>query len=241
MVSLENDPFWKYGTKRGEFGNNKHNHAYFRGALPPIDTLPLPIQTLLDNIKDLPAYEKMSLIHDFVSDNMKSPDNKREIYGADEPCSSLLDTLKQWRYGDCDDKAKLSLALLRYAGFDEESITYFMADAYHNRMGGSGHAVLVVVDEEQHYVLDPILKDVVPLHANKNGTFTALGSDRQSLHNDLIERTLVPLAIIPIDENNNRFVSQKLIDRFDLNSQSETSGDKADIDMDDDVRHSHPR
>lgn len=120
-------------------------------SVPPFNALPLNYQEFLQNIQDLPAPEKMALIHDFVVGQMKYK------LGLDESQMRTVSDIIKNPIGDCDDYAQLTMGMLYLAGFNPDKV-YNVSGDYSLNTGGTSkdtvHAVAALEYEGQVYVFD---------------------------------------------------------------------------------------
>ena len=136
---------------------------------PNLEDMPDFIQDFIATIKDLPTAEKVQEIHRFTLDNFTYIE--QNDCGTRFNFKDFMNDHYQGHYsGDCDNYAFFEAAVLNLAG--EKDVAVFGGNIlYRNpetgRTGGGGHAVALVEDGDDIYMLDLNMRDPVKLDEAK--------------------------------------------------------------------------
>lgn len=184
-------------------------HAYsstleLRRPLPALEDVPEPLsgvlRDFLENLKEMSPVEKLQSIHDFVTNNMSYDETEaRKETGMNTNYAEVLSGPLE---GDCDNYATLETALLRYAGVDDSKISWVGSyTVYENSEGkeenseagyGGGHAVVVVEQDGENYLLDMNMVGPVKLNEQLQGTGISFHTGAP------VELDMIPQYIVPI-------------------------------------------
>lgn len=130
---------------------------------PAIEDLPQSFQDMIKSIEGADPSDKLSVIHSFTLDYMAY----RIENTNDDRYSDISGIIEKNGVGDCDDYASLEMALLRYAGFDEDNIAFIGSNiSYITTFNESktDHATAMVSMDGNIYLLDMNLKEPVTIN-----------------------------------------------------------------------------
>ena len=159
---------------------------------PAVEDLPQSFQNMLKSIGEVEPIDKLNVIHSFVFDYMTY-----KLQEGSDPKADINDIIKNEGIGDCDDYASLEMALLKYAGFDEEKIAFVgVKVSYESFESSSGkkdyepHAVVVVEVDGKMHLMDSNVEEVSMLkpvaHTSDLNDFRAIGENSLTGETQLI-------------------------------------------------------
>ncbi len=209
-------------AKRRTVETNNSGHSMARAVnseLAPLEDAPAPIQELIENMAGLEPFEKMQIVHDFLRKNMNY------VVPEEEKLLDNKEIMDGWQEGDCDDRAQLSGVLLQYAGFTPDQLTFMGGLVSVEGSRDSGHAILMVEEEGQHYVMDINLTEVVEAKPNDNGKFYYGGMGAYGTNEGLYTRAnFNPTHIFSMDKDVQGYIdverTQKLYEQAGLGERS---------------------
>lgn len=200
-------PYRKFPVSRATDVSISSEIANIQGDIPDYHDLPAPIKSFLEEIDQLPDYEKMQSIHKFVNENMEYPDSVEDLY-SDDKIVTNAEVVESWRYGDCDNRSQLSAVLMRYSGFSEKDLTMVNGQAHYENQAGEkrgGHSVLIAEINDEHYLLDMNFREAIKITPEGTEHYVAEGLLSAGSLSAVL--TFDPELVIPIEKGQRAIVN----------------------------------
>ncbi|ODS23244.1 hypothetical protein AB835_09815 [Candidatus Endobugula sertula] len=127
--------------------------------------LPEPVQAIIQEIRFAESIqEKAAIAHSFSLSYIQAETQYGGVLGSERKVS--FQELAEDPRGDCDDYANFSMGLMIHGGVDPNKIFDVSAMVRYSMLGKNiemGHALLIVEDNGQHFMLDNNLNDIAQI------------------------------------------------------------------------------
>ena len=221
MPGVIENPFWKNVEGIGDEAlySGSSIADLLRQDLPGKESLAPDTQAFLNGLANASVekeglQDKLTAVHAFVQNALRQKINGTPVELSERMPSllPLFDHVNRSMVSEYDGEgAMLSSYLLRYAGVNEEDITFVSANVCDNTRRHFWRFGIVVNDKEagNHYLLDQTMGAPIVLKSNEGGLYSATGVSAVPPH-EKQDIELDPVMLIPLAKGSPCFTGEKL-------------------------------